>query len=172
MDSHQHLFSLSHFLSYWPNQSGNIWHGTHILLLWAFWILYAIALLYIRFKGNLSDNLNAATLLSCNSDQDALTISFVYQMYPLAVICLFHTRDFFSVARRFSLPCHISKKLCNLAILCNFHSSASFFSSKLFSVFVVSNGWSSSSKIPWLAWAKCRTMAFSRRVLPVILDCL
>ena len=42
----------------------------------------------------------------------------------------------FCVARKFWLPCHISKKSWTLAILCNFLSSASFFNSKSFSVSV------------------------------------
>jgi len=61
-------------------------------------------------KGDLSDNLNAATPSCWRSDQDAVTISSVSEMYPTAVICLFWTRDSFWVAHRFWLPCHISKK--------------------------------------------------------------
>jgi hypothetical protein len=49
IDRHQYLFSLS--LSLWcrPNQSGHIWRGAHILLLWAFLILNAIFGAYIGF---------------------------------------------------------------------------------------------------------------------------
>jgi len=47
IDRHQHLFSLSLWLPCWPNQSGHIWRGAHILLLWAFRILDAIVLFYI-----------------------------------------------------------------------------------------------------------------------------
>jgi len=38
------------WLQWNPNQSGNIWGGTHIPLLWTFRILDAIDLLYIRFN--------------------------------------------------------------------------------------------------------------------------
>jgi len=60
-------------------------------------------------KGDLSDNLNAAAPSCWKSDQDALSISSVSEMYPTSVICLFWVRDSFSVARRFSQLCHISK---------------------------------------------------------------
>jgi len=50
-------------------------------------------------KGDLSDNLNAAAPSCCKSDQDALTISSVSEMYPTAVICLFWARNSFCVAR-------------------------------------------------------------------------
>jgi len=40
-------------------------------------------------KGDLSDTLNAAAPSWWNSDQDALRISSVSEMYPTAVICLF-----------------------------------------------------------------------------------
>ena len=49
IDRHQQLFSLSLWFPGRPNQSGHIWRGAHILLLWAFWILDAIVVLYIRF---------------------------------------------------------------------------------------------------------------------------
>ena len=49
IDRHQHLFGLSLWLPCWPNQSGNIRRRAHILLLWAFQILDAIIVLYIRF---------------------------------------------------------------------------------------------------------------------------
>ena len=40
-------------------------------------------------KGDLSDSLNAAAPSCWESDQDALMISSVSEMYPTAVICLF-----------------------------------------------------------------------------------
>jgi len=49
-DHHQHHFSIPLWLPCRPNQSGNIWRGTHIVLLWEFQILDAIVLLYIRFN--------------------------------------------------------------------------------------------------------------------------
>ena len=45
IDCHSHLFSLSLWLPCRPNQSGHIWRGAHILLLWAFRILEAIVAL-------------------------------------------------------------------------------------------------------------------------------
>jgi len=123
-------------------------------------------------KGDLSDNLNAAAPSCWKSDQDALTISSVSEIYPMAVICLFWARDSFWVARRFWLPCHISKKSWTLAILCNFLSSASFFISESFSVFMVSNSGSVPAKIPVLARANCLTTTFSRSVSRVVFDCL
>jgi len=123
-------------------------------------------------KGDLSDNLNAAAQSCWKSDQDALTISSVSKMYPTVVICLFWARDYFCVARRFWLPCHISKKSWTLAILCNFLSSASFFISESLSVLMVSNSGSVPAKIPLLARANCLTTTFSRRVSPVVFDWL
>jgi len=104
-------------------------------------------------KGDLSDNLNAAAPSCWKSDHNALTISCVSIMYPTAVNCLFWARDFFWVAHMFWLPCHISNKLWTLAILCNIHSSSSFFISELFSVFVVYNSGSALAKMPLLSWA-------------------
>ena len=49
IDRHQHLFSLSLWIPCRPNQSGHIWRGAHILLLWAFRILSAIVGAYIGF---------------------------------------------------------------------------------------------------------------------------
>jgi len=123
-------------------------------------------------KGDLFDNLNAAAPWCWKSDQDALTISSVSEMYPTAVICLFWARDSFCVARRFWLPCHISKKSWTLAILCSFLSSASFFSSKLISVFALSNSGSVPAKILVLAQMNCLSTTFSQRVSPVVVDCL
>jgi len=50
IDHHQYLCSWYSWPLCWLNQSGNIWCGTHILLLWAFLILNAIVWLYIRFN--------------------------------------------------------------------------------------------------------------------------
>jgi len=90
-------------------------------------------------KGDPSHNLNAATPSCWKNDLDALMISSISEMYPMAAICLFWTQDSFRVARKYWLHRHIWKRLWILAILCNFHSSVSFFFSKSFSVFVVSN---------------------------------
>jgi len=90
----------------------------------------------------------------------------------MAVICLLWARDSFFVACRFWLPCHISKKSWTLAILCNFLSSASFFISELFSVFVVSDTGLSPAQMPFLTWANCHTTTSSWRVSPVVFDCL
>lgn len=47
-----HHYILSQFLCLqcWPNHFWNIWCSTHIVLLWAFWILDAIGLLYISLN--------------------------------------------------------------------------------------------------------------------------
>jgi len=106
------------------------------------------------------------------SDHEALTISSVSEMYPTVIICLLWARDSSWVALRFWLPCHISKKLWTLASLCIFLSSASFFMSELFSVFVESNSRSAPAKILLLGRANCLTMNCWRRVPPVVFDCL
>jgi len=61
-------------------------------------------------QGDLSDHLNAAAPSCWRSDQDALVISSVTEIYPTAVICLFREWDFFCVAGRLWLPCSICKK--------------------------------------------------------------
>ena len=119
-------------------------------------------------KGDLSDNLNAAAPSCCKFDEDALMISLVSEMYSTAVICLFEARDFFCVAHRFWLPCHISKKSWTLAILCHFLSSTSFFNSKSFSVSAVSNAAQLSTNILLWAWSNCLTTTFSLSVSPVV----
>jgi len=93
-------------------------------------------------------------------------------MYHMAVIWLFWGRDSFCVALRFWLPCHISKKLWTLAILCKFLFSAAFFISESFSVFGVSNCRSAPAKIPLFAAANCLTTTLSWWVWPVVFDCL
>jgi hypothetical protein len=85
---------------------------------------------------------------------------------------LFWARDSFCVARRFWLPCHISKKSWTLAILCNFLSSASVVISELFTVFVVFNSRSVPAKIPLLARPNCFMKSFSQKVSPEVFDCL
>jgi len=50
MDHHQHISGLSLQLPCLQNHSRNIWCSTHIPLFWAFWMLHAIVMLYIRFN--------------------------------------------------------------------------------------------------------------------------
>ena len=123
-------------------------------------------------KGDLSNSLNTAAPSCWESYQNALTISAVSEMYPTAVICLISVRNSFSVAHQFWRPCHIYKKLWTLASLCNFLSAASLFNSEWFSEFVVSNAGSTPAIVPLLAYANCLITTFSRRVSPVVLDCL
>jgi len=104
-------------------------------------------------EGDLSDNVSAAAPLWWKSDHDALPMSSVSEMYPMAVICFCWTQDSFWVACRFWLPCHISKTLWTLVVLCNFLSSTSFFISEPLSVFIVSNSVSARAIIPAVAWA-------------------
>jgi len=75
-------------------------------------------------KGDRSDNLNAATPWCRKSDQDALTISSVSKMYPMAVSYWFSARESFYVACRLWLPGHISKQQWTMAIRCNVHCRA------------------------------------------------
>jgi len=89
-----------------------------------------------------------------------------------AVICLLWAWDYFCVGPRFWLPCHISKTSWTLAFLGTLLSSASFYISKLFSVFSVSNAASSPGEIALLAKAICHTTTVSRRVYPVVFHCL
>jgi len=161
INSPQHLFSLSHWLPCRQNQSGNIWRGTHIPLLWAFCLLDAILLLYVTFtlcraivlaviwiiqvptpvkpifgirnafwctiiitvdlmtvdsshSADISYLSSSSREVLCTqscwerrcfwkfkcsalsywkSDQDTMAISFVFEMYPTAVICLFWAQD-------------------------------------------------------------------------------
>jgi hypothetical protein len=53
----------------WCNHSGNIWCGTHILLLWGFQILVGIVYLYIKFNDclPLSSLLYGLTMLPLQS---------------------------------------------------------------------------------------------------------
>jgi len=74
-------------------------------------------------NGDLSDNVNAAIPPCWKFDQVALMIFSVSEIYPMAVICFVWAKDSFGVAGRYWLPCHISKKMWTLAILCNFLSS-------------------------------------------------
>ena len=122
--------------------------------------------------GDFSDNYNAATPSCWKFDQNALTISLVSEMYPIAVICVFWAWDSVSVARRFWLPCHIVNKLWTLAIRCNFFSSASLFIFMSLSMLLGSNAGSSPASNPLLARANCLTKIFLERVSPVIFDCL
>jgi len=122
--------------------------------------------------GDSSDNLNAAAPYCWKFDQDALTISSVSEIHLTADICLFQARDSFCVARRFWLPCHISKKSWTLAIRCNFFSSAALFMSMSLSVLFESNTGSSPPSNLLLDRANCLTTTFSQRVSPVVFDCL
>jgi len=115
-------------------------------------------------KGDLSDSLNAVAPSGWKSDHDALTISSVSEMYPIVVICMFWVQDPFWVAHRFWLPCHRSRRLWKLSILCNFHSSATFLISESFSLFIVSNSFSAPTKIQSLARANCLSKISLRRV--------
>jgi len=123
-------------------------------------------------KGDLLDNSNAAAPSCGKFDQDALTIASVSEKYPTAVICLRWVPDSFCIARRFWLPCHISKMSWTLAILWIFLSHASLFTSKLWSVFIISRTGSSCAKILRLSPAIRLTMTVSRRFSPVVTDCL
>jgi len=240
IDCNQHLFSLSLLLACWPNQSSNIWCGTHILLLWAFGILDAICLLYNTFivcrvivftviwiiqvtipvqpifgvqNAFTCTNLITSDWMTVASSDAAgiqyLSLSpreivctqsgwhrksfwqfeyshtimlkewpgcfedlFRVQMYSMSVICLFWVRDSFCAVHRFWLPCHISKILWILAILCNVLSSTSFFISKLYSVFVVSDTGISCANIPLFSQPNYLTTTFLNRVLPVSFYCL
>ena len=50
IDGHQHLSSLPLWLPCRPNQYGKLWRGAHSPLFWAFQILDARIVLYIRFN--------------------------------------------------------------------------------------------------------------------------
>jgi Na+/melibiose symporter-like transporter len=78
----------------------------------------------------------------------------------------------FSVARKFWLPCHISKMLWTLVIVCNFLSSICLFNSKLFSVSTAPNAVQLPANILSLAQAICLTSPFSQSILPVASDCV
>ena len=121
-------------------------------------------------EGDISQSLNEAAPWCWKRDRDALMISSVSEMYPMAAIFLFWARDPFRVACRLSLLYHRSNKSRTLAILCNFLSSASFFIHELFSVFVVSNDGSLPATMPLLARANYVTMTISRMVVPVVLN--
>jgi len=123
-------------------------------------------------KGDLSDNWNAATPSCWISDHNSWMISTRTRIHPTVVIWLLWAHDSIWVARRFWLPCHILNKLWTLAILCRFHSSASFVISELFSVFVVSNSLSESAKILVLDRGNCLTTTFLRKVSPEVSHCL
>jgi len=123
-------------------------------------------------RGDHADNPNATTPSWGMLDQNALTISSVSGMYRTTAICWFWGRDFFYVAHRFRLPRHISKTSWTLAILYNFICFASLFSSRLLSVFVVSNAGFSPGNGPVLARVKWLTPTSLRSVLTLVFDCL
>jgi len=93
-------------------------------------------------------------------------------MYRMVVMCMLSARASFCVACRFWLPCHISKKLWTLAILCHFICSASRFIFMSLPVFIIANAGSSPANHQVLAWGNCRTTTFLRCVSPVVLDYL
>jgi hypothetical protein len=84
----------------------------------------------------------------------------------------FGGQDSCGVACRFWLPCHIAKMSWTLAILCSFLSTASFFISELFCLFMVTNSGLVTAKILLWAQANFLTMTCSLRVSPVVSDCL
>jgi len=93
-------------------------------------------------------------------------------MYPTAVMFIFWAWAFFSVACKFWLPCHISKMLWILAILCNVVSSALRFILVMYSVLVVSNGGSSGANNALPTRAHCLIMTLAQTVSPVVVDYL
>jgi len=123
-------------------------------------------------KGDLSDNVKAATPSCWKSNLDALMISSVSEMHPMAVLCFLWVWDSSCIATRFWPPCHISKMSWTLAILVNCLASASLFISKSFAVFSVFNTGSSPPNIPLLARSTCLTRTLSHRASPVVFDCL
>jgi len=76
-------------------------------------------------KGDSPNILNRATPSGLKFYQNALTILWLSEMYPTAVICLVWAWDSISVTGRIWLPCHISKKSWTLAILWNVLSFSS-----------------------------------------------
>jgi len=122
--------------------------------------------------GDHSDNLNAATPSCWKFVHDDLMISSVSEMYPTPVICIFWVWVSICVARRFWLPCDISKMLWTFAIQCNVLGSASLFMSMSFTILVVSNAGSSLASNSIVARANCFTMTSFRGVSPLVFDCL
>jgi len=116
------------------------------------------------------DNLNAAAPSCPKSDQNALTIYSVSEMYPTTVISVFWARYSFCAARRFWLPSHISKKSWTLAIQCNFFCLASRFISMSFWGLIGSTSGTSPASNLLIARANSLTTTFSRRLLPVVFD--
>jgi len=123
-------------------------------------------------EGDPSDDLNPAGPWCWKSNQDALTISFVSEMYFMAVICLFWAHDSICVAHRLWQTCHIAKMLWTWASMCNLHCFALFSNSMSSAVSVICNRGKSPPNIALLARANCLTTTFSRSILPVVLDCL
>jgi len=123
-------------------------------------------------KWGLSDDSIAAASSCWKSDHDALMIASKSEIYPTVVICLVWAQDSFWVARRFWLPCHISKPSWTLDILFNCIFFAAFLILVSFSVFVVSHSGSAPAKIPLLARANCLTTTLWQRVSPVVIDSL
>jgi len=123
-------------------------------------------------KGDLSNNLNSAAPSCWESDQDALTIFSVSEIYPSTIISSFWAQNSLDVAYRFWLPCNILNMSWTLAIRSNCHSSGSCCISELFSVLVQFNSAWAPAKIPLLARGNCSIMSFSPTASPVVFDCL
>jgi len=99
-------------------------------------------------------------------------ISWVSEMYPTAVSCLFWVLDSVSEACRFWLPWHILRKSLTITTLCNLLPSTTLFFSLSFLVFEVYNVGLLPAKIPILAWATCFKMSFWRRIWPEVVQSL
>jgi len=93
-------------------------------------------------------------------------------MYSTAAIYLLWLQDSFCEGCRFWLHCHIYNISWTLGIRCNLFCSTSLFVSKPLSVFIVSTGRLSPVNKLLLVRANCLTTTFSRRVSPVVVDCL
>jgi len=123
-------------------------------------------------KGDLSVNVNAAAPSCSKFDRDALMVSSLSEMLPMAVSCMFWVRDSFSVACRFWRPCQISRRSWTLAIVRNVLSSTTFVMLLSFSVSQVNIDGLSPANIALLDEAKCLTKTFWQTVSPVVLNCL
>jgi len=114
-----------------------------VLIWWTFitWVCPLVRLFADNAggKGDLSVNLDAASSLCSKLNQEALIISSVSAMYPMALFCLVWALDSICIVCCFWLPCHISKLLSTLVIICNVLSSGSRIISKSFYVFIISN---------------------------------
>jgi hypothetical protein len=112
-------------------------------------------------QGSLSNNVNSAAPSCQKTDQDALNVSSVFEMYSATVMCLLWEQDFFWVTCGLWLPCHLSEQLWTLAIRCNYTFSASHIISQSYSAFIVFYAVPSLANIPLLAWTNCLITTFS-----------